>query len=31
MTVTGVAVVSLCVGGVALGLLAFLWACGRAD
>jgi hypothetical protein len=31
MSLTGAAVVSLCIGGVALAMLAFLWACGRAD
>jgi len=31
MTLTGAVVVSLCIGGVALGLLAFLSACGRVD
>ena len=31
MNLTGAVVFASCVGGVALGLLAFLWACGRAD
>lgn len=31
MTITGAVMFSLCVGGVALAVLAFLWACGRAD
>lgn len=31
MTLTGTVVFSLCVGGVALCLLAFFGACGRAD
>ena len=31
MTLTGAVVFASCVGGVALGLLAFVWACGRAD
>ena len=31
MTLTRAVVFSLCAGGVALGLLTFLWACGRVD
>ena len=31
MTLTGAVVLSLSIGGVALGLLAFLSACGRVD
>ena len=31
MTLTGTAVLSLSIGGVALALLAFLSACGRVD
>ena len=31
MTLTGAAVLCLCLAGVALALLAFLSACGRAD